>query len=354
MTKRLPHVASTNRGAVSSMTTLGILWYFLIFLLIAGYFVLDGFDLGVGVLYPFIAKTDAERDVLRRSIGPVWDGNEVWLLTAGGALFAAFAPAYATSFSGFYLAIMLVLFGLILRAVAIEYAHRDHAWATLWNVCFFVGSLVPALLFGVAVGNIYAGVPLDANGDYCGVPLLGLITPFTLLTGVMGLTMFLAAGASWICLKTQEDSALRERALGLRKAFQIASIVVFALLSVYGHFLVQPEMAPQLSIVRFALAAVVVAALVVAVVLGRDAVKDAPVFVAQSLAAVALVFLLATSMFPNLIVASAGSAGASITVANAAAGETTLVWMTGIACIGVPIVLAYHVLVYRMFRGRIE
>ncbi|MBQ3106913.1 MAG: cytochrome d ubiquinol oxidase subunit II, partial [Eggerthellaceae bacterium] len=155
-----------------------ILWYFLIFVLIAGYFVLDGFDLGAGVLYPFVAKNEQEKSVVRRSIGPVWDGNEVWLLTAGGALFAAFAPAYATTFSGFYLAVMLVLFGLIVRAVSLEFRAHDPAWARAWDICFFVGSLLPALLLGVAVGNIYAGIPMDAAGNYSGVPLLGLITPF--------------------------------------------------------------------------------------------------------------------------------------------------------------------------------
>ena len=161
------------------------LWFLLIFVLIAGYFVLDGFDLGAGVLYPFVAKNDKEKAVVRTSIGPVWDGNEVWLLTAGGALFAAFPAAYATTFSGFYLAVMLVLFGLIVRAGSLEFRAHDPKWAKVWDVCFVVGSLLPALLLGVAVGNIYAGIPMDMNGDYVGVPLLGLITPFTLLCGLL-------------------------------------------------------------------------------------------------------------------------------------------------------------------------
>ena len=127
------------------------LWFLLIFVLIAGYFVLDGFDLGAGVLYPFVAKGDEEKAVVRTSFGPVWDGNEVWLLTAGGALFAAFPAAYATTFSGFYLAVMLVLFGLIVRAVSLEYRGIDHKWAKVWDGCFFVGSLLPALLLGVGM-----------------------------------------------------------------------------------------------------------------------------------------------------------------------------------------------------------
>ena len=129
------------------MTGLEILWFFLVFLLIAGYFILDGFDLGVGVLYPFICKDERDQRIARRSIGPVWDGNEVWLLTAGGALFAAFPDAYATTFSGFYLAIMLVLFGLIVRAVSFEFWGGDPKWRKVWDICFFLGSLVPALLF---------------------------------------------------------------------------------------------------------------------------------------------------------------------------------------------------------------
>ena len=312
------------------MSALGILWYFLIFLLIAGYFVLDGFDLGAGVLYPFIAKTDEEKELVRHSIGPVWDGNEVWLLTAGGALFAAFAPAYATTFSGFYLAIMLVLFGLILRGVSVELASRDTAWAKVWDVCFFVGSLLPALLFGVAVGNIYAGIPMDAAGNYIGIPLFGLITPFTLLCGLLGLAMCIAAGAAWIALKAPLGSELRKRAVNQRFIFQVASVVI-----------------------RWACAILFVLGMGAAIYFGGNGNRDLRTFVAQSVAAVALVFLLATSMFPNLVVASADSVGPSITVATAASSDLALTWMTGIACIGVPLVLAYHVVAYRVFRGRL-
>lgn len=151
--------------------TLPILWFIIIAVLISAYYVLDGFDLGAGILSPFVAKTPGEKRALMTSIGPVWDGNEVWLLTAGGALFAAFAPAYATVFSGFYLAIMLVLFGLIIRAVSLEFRAHDPKWQKFWGVCFFVGSLVPALLFGVALGNCLQGVPLDAAGNYIGLVL---------------------------------------------------------------------------------------------------------------------------------------------------------------------------------------
>ena len=157
----------------------------------------------------------------------MWDGNEVWLLTAGGALFAAFAPAYATTFSGFYLAIMLVLMGLIVRAVSLEYRAHDPKWGRAWDILFFVGSLLPALLTGVAVGNIYAGIPLDANGDYTGIPLLGLVTPFTLLCGLLGLSVFLTQGATWLSLKAPKGSDLRGRAAALRVPLGVVSLVLF-------------------------------------------------------------------------------------------------------------------------------
>ena len=336
------------------MTFFQVLWFFLIFLLIAGYFVLDGFDLGAGVLYPFVAKSERDKAVVRRSIGPVWDGNEVWLLTAGGALFAAFAPAYATTFSGFYLAVMLVLFGLIVRAVSLEYRGHDKKYGKVWDGCFFVGSLLPALLLGVAVGNIYAGIPMDAAGNYIGLPLIGLITPFTLLTGLLGLAMFLAAGATWIALKAPKPSELQARAAKLRLPLQVVALVLFAAVSLYGHFGIQPAMDPALGVLRWVFALVFVAGIVVSLVLAKKKDCDKGAFVAQSASAVALVGLLATSMFPNLVVASAGSIGPNITLMSAASSELSLMWMTIITCVGLPLVLVYHMIVYRTFRGRVS
>ncbi len=330
------------------------LWFLLIFVLIAGYFVLDGFDLGAGVLYPFVAKSDTEKAVVRTSIGPVWDGNEVWLLTAGGALFAAFPAAYATTFSGFYLAVMLVLFGLIVRAVSVEFRGHDKAWGKAWDGCFFVGSLLPALLLGVAVGNIYAGIPMDANGDYAGIPLLGLVTPFTLLTGLLGLTMFMAQGATWISLKAPKPSDLQARAAKLRLPLQIAALVLFAAATVYALAFVQPAMDPALGALRWLFAILFAAGIVVSILLARKRESDRGAFLAQSASAVALVGLLASSMFPNLVAASAESVGSAITAMSAASSELSLMWMTIIACIGLPLVLFYHVIVYRTFRGRVK
>ncbi len=199
-------------------------WFLLIGVLFAGYSVLDGFDLGIGVLLPFLAKTEDEKRALLGAIGPVWDGNEVWLLAGGGALFAAFPLAYATVFSGFYLALMLVLFALILRAVSLEFRAHDPARKGLWEAVFVGSSLLPAFLFGVALGNVVAGVPLDARGEYAGT-VFTLLRPWPLAVGVLGLCVFMLHGSAYAALKT--DGAVRERA---RRAARILAGLVFAAL----------------------------------------------------------------------------------------------------------------------------
>ncbi len=336
------------------MTFFNVLWFFLIFVLILGYFVTDGFDLGAGVLSQFIAKDEREKSMVRAATGPVWDGNEVWLLTAGGALFAAFPFAYATTFSGFYLAVMLVLFGLIMRAVSIEYAGRDRAWAGLWNILFFVGSLLPALLLGVAVGCIFEGIPMDADGNYSGVPLFGLLSPFTLCCGVFGLVLMLLQGAGWLALKIPENEPLYARAAGLRRPLVIAALVVFILLTfmVAGRML---TMDPTLSVVRYVAAIVFCVCLAVSMYfIGKGTGSELAAFLCTSGALAFAVVLLACSMFPNLVVASAASAGPTLTLMNACATDTSLFYMTIIACIGVPLVLIYQVIIYRTFRGKIR
>ncbi len=345
------------------MEVLEIIWFCLIFVLIAGYFVLDGFDLGAGVLSPFIAKNDEERAILRQSIGPVWDGNEVWLLTAGGALFAAFPAAYATTFSGFYLAVMLVLMGLIVRAASLEFAGHDKAWSTLWNKLFFVGSLLPALLLGVAVGNVYAGIPLDANGDYIGVPLFGLVTPFTLLTGLLGLSVFIMQGGSWLALKAPADSQMRVCSKTAAYFAGIAALVLFVVVSLYGHFILDTSFNSVQTSVGVVLAILIAIVLLVNIIKTRSEDFDLKGFLLSSAVCVLLVALWGLSMFPNLVVAGAGdplaffssaASGENITIASAASSTYTLTWMLGISCVGVPLVLVYHVIIYRTFRGRVK
>ncbi|MCL2529239.1 MAG: cytochrome d ubiquinol oxidase subunit II [Coriobacteriia bacterium] len=325
-----------------------ILWFWLIALLIGGYFVLDGFDLGAGALYPFIAKNEKEKAIVRRSIGPVWDGNEVWLLTAGGALFAAFPLAYATTFSGFYLAIMLVLFSLIVRAVSLEFRSRDKKWKKIWDVLFFIGSALPALLLGVAAGNVLQGVPLAPNGDVIvSIPVVDLLTPFPLVCGVLGLVLFLAQGAAWVALKAPKNSPLHKRSIKLRMPLQAIGLVVFVLATVLMLFVVAPQMADSLAIVRYGLAALFVVGLVVAIFMRKSDVMS---FLAQSASLLFLVFLWGASQFPNLVPATQGT---SIDIVNGASPEMTLIIMSVITAVGVPLVLFYHFILYRAFRGRI-
>jgi cytochrome d ubiquinol oxidase subunit II len=334
--------------ATLTATPLQILWFILIGVLIVGYFLLDGFDLGIGVLYPFIAQTDDEKTTLRTAIGPVWDGNEVWLLTAGGALFAAFAPAYATSFSGFYLAIMLVLFGLIARAAAIEFRIYDPKWGKFWDICFFVGSLLPALLFGVAVGNVVNGLPLNSHGDYTGT-FFGLLNPFSLLVGLVGLAQIVHHGAAFAALKTPASGALHARAEKARTLSQWVTIALVIAATAYAHILVNPVLVGGLvGILRIVFAVVLFGGLIAGLLAGK---KDLFAFLASAAVIVGLVGLFATTIYPNLIPASDPTL--SITIANAGGSNLALTAMTIIAAIGVPLVLFYHYLIFKTFNGRI-
>ena len=339
------------------MTALGILWFILIAVLVIGYFVLDGFDLGAGVLYPLLAKDDVDKRRILRAIGPVWDGNEVWLLTAGGALFAAFAPAYATVFSGFYLAIMLVLFGLIARAVSIEFRAHDAQWPKLWDVCLFVGSLLPARLLGVACGNIIQGVALNAHGDYIG-GFFALLRPFPLLCGLLGLAHMLTQGASWIALKAPLGSDLRANACGLRRIFVMVELALFVLASVLFFAAILPKLsyAPSTGGMIIAGAfAVIFLGSMAAVFLGTkgdEPKADLMAIIMASVGAASLVVIMFATIFPNLVPAL--DAANSITIAVAQGSPATLGAMTIIACIGVPLVLLYHVIVYRTFRGKVK
>jgi len=338
--------------ALMDPAPLQLLWFLLIAVLLIGYFILDGFDLGSGILYPFIAKDAKEKGLIRRSVGPLWDGNEVWLLTGGGALFAAFAPAYATSFSGFYLAIMLVLFGLIARAAALEFRSLDAKWTKLWDISFFLGSAVPALLFGVAIGNVIQGLPLNGIGDYSGLPLVGLLRPFPLVCGLLGLSQIILAGASWTALKVPTDSPVRARATKLRRTFLVLVVVLFVLATALFFLLVHPTMADGIpAILRYAFAAVFVVGIIATFVMQSKG-SDLGSFITANVTPVALVGLTAASLFPYLIPST--GPGPSISIASAGGSDLALTAMTIITCIGLPLVLAYHVIIYRTFRGRLK
>src|SRR5512141_2529184 len=213
---------------------LNILWFILIGVLFTGYFFLEGFDYGVGILLPFVSKDDTDRRVVINAIGPVWDGNEVWLLTAGGAMFAAFPNWYATLFSGFYLALVLMLVALIVRGVAFEFRSKDRnpRWRKTWDILIFVGSFVPALLWGVAFANIVSGVPIDAKMNYSGTSF-DLLNPCALVAGLVPLLGFALHGALFLSLKTSGDVAARARLAAQRLWLPV--VVVFAVLVVMTY-----------------------------------------------------------------------------------------------------------------------
>ena len=328
---------------------LPFIWYLLIGVLIAGYALLDGFDLGVGILYPFITKNAQQKAVLRTSIGPVWDGNEVWLLTAGGALFAAFPAVYATVFSGFYLAMMLVLFCLIFRAVSLE-PRVQRQRNTAWDWAFFIGSTLPALLFGVAIGNIVRGVPIDAQGEFGGT-FFTLLNPFSLLVGVLGLSMFLKHGAAWIALRT--DGALQRRGA---KVLSVAHWVFIALFVVTTIVAATTQTDQVKRVIDNALGWIMIVVILAGIVLTRWGIarkRDGYAFIGSALDMLGLVGLMAVGNYPNLLPAL-NDPTRSLTVGNSHSSHLTLMVMGIIALIGVPLVLAYTALVYTKFKGRIS
>jgi cytochrome d ubiquinol oxidase subunit II len=318
-------------------------WFVLIAVLWIGYFCLEGFDFGVGMLLPVLAKDDTERRVLINTIGPVWDGNEVWLLVAGGATFAAFPEWYATLFSGFYLPLLLILLALIVRGLAFEYrAKRDEAsWKRNWDLAIIIGSFVPALLWGVAFANILRGVPIDADLEYTG-GFFNLLSPYALLGGATTLLLFLTHGAMFIALKT--DGRIRTDAGHLAVRLGAAA----ALVTVVFLGWTQLKTGTVASGGAFALAAVALLAGLYAALRGREGWGFLGTFVAIALG-VAGLFL---GLFPDVMPTSLAD-GVSLTTSNAAATHYTLTIMTVVAVIFTPLVLAYQAWSYWVFRKRI-
>ncbi len=320
-------------------------WYLLIGVLLAGYSILDGFDLGIGALFPFLAKNDADRSSLIGSIGPVWDGNEVWLLTGGGALFAAFPLAYATVFSGFYLALMLVLFALIFRAVSLEFWTYDEPRRKIWGWAFTVGSLLPALLYGVALGNVVYGVPVSADHEYAG-GFFTLLRPYPLLIGLMGLAAVLLQGSSWAALKT--GGSLRDSARRASSALLYALAALF-IAAVAAHLAFAPPVSSAPLFWAFtALFAAAWAANRRALSKGKDALS----FAMSSAGFASMWGIAGAAHFPRLVTAL--DPANSITAVNAASGPVTLNTMLVIAGLGMPVVILYTIFVYRVFKGRVN
>ena len=331
------------------------IWFVLIAVLWIGYFILDGFDLGVGVLMPFIGKDDLRRRVMVNTIGPVWDGNEVWLLVAGGATFAAFPLWYATMFSGYYLALFVLLLALIMRGVAFEYrGKRDsQAWRDRWDKAIFLGSAIPALLFGVAFGNVVGGSPIAplpgttadnaGNLNYVG-NFFDLLNPYALLMGVMTLTVFTTHGAIFLMLKTRGEVRVAARSAAIRVGL-VAAVAAVATLLWTQAFSDRVAVTLPMAVV----AAVLWLAALWMVVKGRDGWAFL-LSAGTILVAVASLFV---GLFPNVMLSSIDPAY-NLTIYNASSQEYTLTIMTWVAVIMTPIVLAYQGWTYWVFRKRIS
>ena len=326
---------------------LNVLWFILVGVLFAGFFILEGFDYGVGILLPFAGKNDTERRVILNTIGPFWDGNEVWLLTAGGAIFAAFPNWYATLFSGFYLAFFLILIGLIVRGVAIDFRSKvdSAAWRKTWDGLFFIGSLLPALLFGVAVSNFLTGVPIDANMEFVG-NLFTLITPYTLLGGIVFVLVFAYHGALFLSLKSGVDS-LTNRVKAYSVKIGVAMLAATVAWVIYGA-LITGILNSVIAVIAAALAAL---SLIVSVVLqlkGRSGLA----FVASILAILFVTVMVFATMFPNVLISTLNPLW-NLTIYNACSSPYTLKIMTIVALTLVPIVLIYQGWSFWMFRKRV-
>jgi cytochrome d ubiquinol oxidase subunit II len=331
---------------VETWNLLQNIWFVLIGVLFIGYSILDGFDLGIGSLFPFLAKKAEEKKVLYKTIGPFWDGNEVWLLTAGGALFAAFPQAYATVFSGFYLALMLVLFSLIFRAVSLEFRAHDLKRQKFWDGAFVTGSFLPSLLYGVALGNVILGIPLNSNMDYAG-NFFTLLRPFPLLIGLFGLAAILVQGATFTAYKTEGEIQDRARKIAQKLWIKYAVLLV---LTMVVSVIILPGAAKKW--VPWVFTAIVVFCLLqMRIALSRK--KDGRAFFYSSLAFGGLWGIAGAVHFPNLVKAS-NDPTMSLTLHNSSSSELTLKVMLIIAVIGMPIVIGYTIYLYKVFKGKVK
>jgi cytochrome bd ubiquinol oxidase subunit II len=329
---------------------LHVLWFVLLGVLLMGYAILDGFDLGVGILHPLV-RGDHERRLVLNSIGPLWDGNEVWLVTFGGALFAAFPVAYATVLSGFYLPVILVLLSLVGRAISIEFRSkaRSRLWRGYWDFSFFLSSLTATLVFGVALGNVVGGIPLSEQGYYTG-GLFGLLQPFALAVGLLAVAGAALHGALYLQLKLEGalQQQVRRWAWGAFFVFVGLNVVVAGLaLRGVPHLLVNFERWPVVWVMPLL---VVLALANIPRALWRG--KPLQAFATSCCAIAGLTFLAAAALYPNVVVSTSGTP--SLDVWRAASSESTLRLMAIIAAIGMPLVLTYTATVYWVFRGKVK
>jgi cytochrome bd ubiquinol oxidase subunit II len=329
--------------------TLNTLWFIFIAVLYTGFFVLEGFDFGVGILLPFLGKNDLQRRTIINTIGPHWDGNEVWLIAAGGATFAAFPNWYATLFSGFYLPLFLVLFGLIIRGVAFEFRGKeDHPlWRSLWDWCIFAGSLLPAILLPIAFSNLVRGVPINAEMQYVG-GFFNLLNPFALLASMAVVLLLIFHGAAFLTMKTEGEVEKRARDL-IRSLWLLVVIILviflvttFIITDVRNNLSVLPVLFPLIG---------VIAGLGAGYFLRKG--QFGWVFIMTCITVAFTVLTIFAFLYPRLMVSSLNPAW-SLTIENASSTFTTLRLMTIVTLIFLPIVLIYQGWTYWIFRKRVS
>ncbi|MGR4896569.1 cytochrome d ubiquinol oxidase subunit II [Stenotrophomonas sp. LARHCG68] len=362
-------------------TTLRVIWWLLLGVLLIGFAVMDGFDLGVGALLPFVARTDEERRLVINTIGPVWEGNQVWLVLGGGAIFAAWPPLYAVSFSGFYLAMFVILFALILRPVGFKYRGKmpSQRWRNNWDWALFIGGFVPALIMGVAVGNVLLGVPYHFDDSqrvwYTGT-FFGLLTPFALLAGLLSVAMLVSHGAAMLVLKT--DGPVADRSARFGSIAAIVSFVLFAAggawvaLGLPGYAITSQVISdgasnPLLKTAELTaaggwmhnysampatiLAPVVglIGALASAVLLRKR--RGGLAFIASGLSIAGIIFTVGFAIFPFLL-PSSSQPGSSLTLWDASSSHLTLWIMLLATVVFLPIIIGYTTWVYRVLKGK--
>ena len=314
---------------------LNVLWFILISVLFTGFFFLEGFDYGAMILLPVLGKNDEDRRMMINAIGPFWDGNEVWLLTAGGAIFAAFPNWYATMFSGFYLALFIILVALIFRGVAFEFRGKIESkkWKSVWDTALMVGSLLPAILFGVAFGNLLKGVPIDGSMEYVG-NFFNLLSPFTLIAGITSLAFFLFHGALFLTLKTSGDLVNRAKKLSFNLG--IGALVLWVVLIGMALFSVTKHM----GLLAAAFGVITVVALLVSLFFVRKE-KMGRAFIFSGVAILTAVSSFFAALFPCVMISSLNPEF-NLTIAKASSSPYTLKIMTIVALTLVPVVLAYQ------------
>ncbi|MGR6740575.1 cytochrome d ubiquinol oxidase subunit II [Microbacterium sp. F1-18] len=328
---------------------LAYVWFFIVGVLFVGYFVLDGFDFGVGMSLPFLGKDNVSRRQIINTIGPVWDLNETWVIVAGACLFAAFPEWYATLFSGFYLPLLLILIALILRGVSFEYRHQrdDATWRKRFDLMIVVGSALPAFLWGVAVANIVQGVPIDADKEFTGT-LFTLLNPYGLLGGVVTLLLFFTHGVYFVALKTDGDVRAQARRLATKSGLlTLVAAAVFLAWTVLSAMQAQAPLLP-LVFVTAAVAAVMLIGAILANVRGREGWA----FAGGAGTVMFAVLTLWLSLFPNVMPSSTDPAW-NLTIENASSTDYTLTIMTWAAVIFLPLVLLYQGWTYWVFRKRV-